>query len=54
MWREYSNRFERFSHRLQHLWNEWEELSSSSSGNDAEAKVYSLKVSWGLISKSDE
>ncbi|KAM4713181.1 nesprin-2a [Anableps anableps] len=43
LWHEYSKLSECFSHRLQHLWNEWEKLSNSSSGNDAEATVCSFK-----------
>ncbi|XP_054910388.1 nesprin-2-like [Poeciliopsis prolifica] len=43
LWLEYSNLSERFSLRLQHLRNEWEELSSSSPGNDAETTVCSFK-----------
>ncbi|MEQ2262114.1 hypothetical protein XENORESO_014913, partial [Xenotaenia resolanae] len=43
LWHEYANLSDGFSHRLQHLWNEWEELSSSSCGNDTEASICSLK-----------
>ncbi|MED6292719.1 hypothetical protein CHARACLAT_003233 [Characodon lateralis] len=43
LWHEYANLSDGFSHRVQHLWNEWEELSSSSCGNDTEASVCSLK-----------
>ncbi|XP_043962311.1 nesprin-2 isoform X2 [Gambusia affinis] len=43
LWLEYSNLSERFSLRLQHLRNEWEELSGSSPGHDAETTVCSFK-----------
>ncbi|XP_027896962.1 nesprin-2a isoform X6 [Xiphophorus couchianus] len=43
LWLEYSNLSERFSLRLQHLRNEWEELSSFSPGKDAETTVCSFK-----------
>ncbi|XP_014859415.1 PREDICTED: nesprin-2-like isoform X6 [Poecilia mexicana] len=42
LWLEYANLSERFSLRLQHLRNEWEELSGSSS-NDAETTVCCVK-----------
>ncbi|XP_035989542.1 nesprin-2 [Fundulus heteroclitus] len=43
LWREYANLSEGFSHRLQRLRSEWEELSGSPSENEPDASVCSLE-----------